>query len=102
VRRHLAHDSWRIRLRRERNEHFLDRAPGLEGCPCEESGRVFPAEVRNDPSGSGEMKATVRQHHEQQGMVTRGASDRNPKVGFLLGQVQDIGTVSEHGRRRLS
>jgi hypothetical protein len=57
--------------------------------------------MRNDPARSRDMQTAVGQHGEQQGVFTRGASDRDAEVGLLFGQVQDLGAVREHRWSRL-
>jgi len=72
------------------------------GGSRQESGRILSGEVRCQLADAGQVKASVRQHVEEQRVLARGAGRRDAQIGLRLGEMEGLGAIREHRRKGLA
>ena len=88
--------------RRELGEELLDLSLGLVGCALQENLSVLRREMRSEKGDTGEVKPAVGQQVQDDRVLTGRPRGRDPQEGLVLGEVEALEAVHEHGRRRLA
>jgi hypothetical protein len=96
--RQLAHERRNVRPRSHFGHDLLDLALRLVDGASKQLVSILTRQNRGQLGDAAEVKATVRQHLEQHGMLPSGLGHVDPKLGLALGQVQDGRAVREHRR----
>jgi hypothetical protein len=86
---------------RSRHE-LLDLAPRLALRMGEKILVVLRGEVRREQAHRGEMKRTLQEHLEDDGVLAHGPGRFYPAVRGVLGQAQHLRAVREQGRASLA
>ena len=83
-------------------DQLFDLALGPVRGPFQERVSVLPGETGSELGDSGQVEATVTQHHQEHRVLPRGTCHGDAQIGFRLGEVQDVGAVGEHRGRSLA
>ena len=60
--------------------------------------RLPHGKERHQLGDTAQMKPSVSEHLEEYRVLSSRTGDRNAQIGFVLGEVQNLGRIDEHGR----
>ena len=93
----LSNRRWDIRLGSKLSDHLLDLSLGLVRRTLEKHLSIVLIYVTGKNSNTAQMKTPVGEHLEKHQVLSGRTCRLDTKVGFVLGQMQNVASVSEHG-----
>jgi hypothetical protein len=92
---------WRLRRRRRQavpsRKHVLDLGLPTVRSPLDQLLDGLGSEVRGKQANSRQVKPSLGQGREEDRIVTRRPGGLDPLAGFILGEMQLVDAVDEHG-----